>query len=89
MKYEWDENNRVANLAKQGVDFIDAENFDWSSAIETIDDRFNYIEDRWIALGFIGSRLHVIIYTMQGENVRLISLRKANKREKDYYEEKT
>jgi uncharacterized DUF497 family protein len=89
MKYEWDENKRVANLAKHGVDFIDAKNFDWSSAIETIDDRFNYIEDRWIALGFIGSRLHVIIYTMRGENVRLISLRMANKREKDYYEEKT
>ena len=89
MKYEWDENKRVANLAKHGVDFIDAEDFDWSSAIETIDDRFNYIEDRWIALGFIGSRLHVFIYTMRGENVRLISLRKANKREKDYYEEKT
>jgi uncharacterized DUF497 family protein len=29
------------------------------------------------------------IYTMRGENIRLISLRKANKREKDYYEEKT
>jgi hypothetical protein len=89
MKYEWDENKRVANLAKHGVDFIDAEDFDWSSAIETIDDRFNYIEDRWIALGFIDSRLHVLIYTMRGENIRLISLRKANKREKDYYEEKT
>lgn len=89
MKYEWDENKRVANLAKHGVDFIDAEDFDWSSAIETIDDRFNYIEDRWVALGFIDNRLHVLIYTMRGENIRLISLRKANKREKDYYEEKT
>jgi hypothetical protein len=79
----------LPNFAKHGVDFIDAEYFDWSSAIETIDDRFNYIEDRWIALGFIGSRLHVLIYTMRGENIRLISLRKANKREKDYYEEKT
>ncbi len=89
MKYEWDENKRVANLAKHVVDFIDAEDFDWSSAIETIDDRSNYIEDRWIALGFIGSRLYVLIYTMRGENIRLINLRKANKREKDYYEEKT
>ena len=89
MKYEWDENKRVANLAKHGVDFIDADNFDWSSAIETIDDRFNYIEDRWIALGFIDNRLHVLIYAIRGENIRLISLRKANKREKDYYEEKT
>jgi len=66
MKYEWDENKRVANLAKHGVDFIDAEDFDWPSAIETIDDRFNTIEDRWIALGFIDSRLHVLIYTMRG-----------------------
>ena len=41
MKYEWDENKKVANLAKHEVEFIDAENFDWSSAIETIDDRFN------------------------------------------------
>ena len=72
MKYEWDENKRVANLAKHGVDFIDAEDFDWSSAIETIDDSFNNIEDRWIALGFIDSRLHVLIYTMRGENIHLI-----------------
>jgi len=63
MKYEWDENKRVANLAKHGVDFIDAENFDWSSAIETIDDRLNYNEERWVALGFIGNRLHVLTYT--------------------------
>jgi uncharacterized DUF497 family protein len=34
MKYEWDENKRAANLAKHGVDFIDAEHFDWLLAIE-------------------------------------------------------
>ncbi len=89
MKYEWDENKRAANLAKHDVDFIDAENFDWSSAIETIDDRFNYSEVRWAALGFIGNRLHVLTYTVRGKNIRLISLRKANKREREYYEEKT
>ena len=89
MKYEWDENKRAANLAKHDVDFIDAENFDWSSAIETIDDRFNYSEVRWTALGSIGNRLHVLTYTVRGENIRLISLRKANKREREYYEEKT
>jgi len=42
MKYEWDENKRVANLAKHDVDFMDAEHFDWSSAMEASDDRFNY-----------------------------------------------
>jgi len=60
-----------------------------SPAIETIDDRFNYSEVRWTALGFIGNRLHVLTYTVRGENIRLISLRKANKREREYYEEKT
>ena len=89
MKYEWDENKRVANLAKHDVDFVDAENFDWSSAIETIDDRLNYNEERWVALGFIGNRLHVLTYTVRDENIRLISLRKANKREREFYEEKT
>lgn len=89
MKYEWDENKRVANLAKHDVDYTDAEQFDWSSAFETIDDRSNYSEERWVALGFIGSRLHVLIYTVRGENIRLISLRKANERERKYYEEKT
>ena len=89
MKYDWDENKRVANLAKHNIDFKDAENFDWSSAIETIDDRFNYREERWVALGFIDNRLHVLTYTIRGENIRLISLRKANKRESEYYEKKT
>ena len=89
MKYEWEENKRAANLAKHDVDFIDAENFDWSSAIETIDDRFNYSKVRWTALGFIGNRLDVLTYTVRGENIRLISLRKANKRERESYEEQT
>jgi len=89
MEYEWDENKRAANLAKHDVDFIDAENFNWASAMETIDDRFNYREERWTALGFIGYRLHVLTYTLRGKNIRLISLRKANKREREYYEKKT
>ena len=71
------------------MDFLDAERFDWSSAIETIDDRADYNEERWIALGFIDNRLHVLIYALRGDNIRLISLRKANSRERKYYEEKT
>ena len=89
MNYEWDENKRAANLAKHKVDFIAAEDFDWTSAVEVIDDRFHYSEERWVAIGFIGNRLYVLAYTMRGENIRLISLRKANKREREYYEKKT
>ena len=89
MRYEWDENKRVANFAKHSVDFREAEHFDWSLAIEAIDDRANYGEERWVAIGSIGARLHVLTYTVRGENIRLISLRKANERERKYYEEET
>jgi uncharacterized DUF497 family protein len=87
MYYEWDENKRIANLAKHGVDFASAEKFEWDTAIETIDDRFDYGEERWVALGFIGNKLHVLIYSYRADIIRIISLRKANKREREYYEE--
>lgn len=86
MLYEWNDGKRAANLAKHGVDFLEAEQFEWSSAIEAKDDRLRYGEERWIALGLIGKRLHVLIYTRRRWVIRLISLRRANKREKDYYE---
>lgn len=86
MRYEWDENKRAANIAKHGVDFADAERFSWHSAMEAKDDRTQYGEERFIAIGFIDKRLYVIIYTTRHRTIRLISLRKANKREKDFYE---
>ncbi len=86
MQYDWDESKRVANLAKHGVDFIEAEDFDWKTAIEAQDNRIDYGEERWVALGFIGHRLHILIYTRRKGAIRLISLRRANKREREYYE---
>jgi len=86
VEYEWDESKRKANIAKHEVDFIAAEEFDWSTAIEVIDDRTNYGEERWIALGLIGNRLHIMIYTIRIDTIRIISLRKANKRENEFYE---
>ncbi len=89
MHYEWDDNKNIANIVKHGVDFSIAVDFDWSSAIEAIDNRYIYGEERWIALGFINNRLYVLVYVYRNYYIRLISLRKANKREIDYYEEKT
>ena len=45
------------------------------------DDRRDYGETRMVALGFIGPRLYVCVYTLRGEVRRVISLRKANRRE--------
>jgi len=89
MNYEWDEGKRAANLAKHGIDFNEAVDFNWSTAIETLDDRFDYGETRWVALGNLKQRLHVIIYTLRDNSIRIISLRKANLRERQYYETQT
>ena len=86
MRYEWDEGKRAANFAKHGIDFCEAEHFDWQTALEARDTRFDYGEERWIALGMLGRRLHVLIYTIRQDALRLISLRRANPREKRYYE---
>ncbi len=89
MQYEWDENKRIANIARHNVDFVSAVDFQWDTALETVDDRFDYGEERWVALGFIGKELHVMVYIFRHQNIRIISLRKANKRERIYYENKT
>ncbi len=78
---EWDEAKRQANLAKHGVDFAAIEGFDWASAQTQPDHRHDYGEPRWIAYGLIGDRVHVVIFTLRGQRRRLISLRKANRRE--------
>ena len=85
MQYEWDERKNAANRVKHGVDFRSAKEFCWDTAVETIDDRANYGEERWIAMSLIGIRVYVMIYTRRAGNIRIISLRKANSREVEYY----
>lgn len=81
--YEWDETKRESNIRKHGVDFRAMSAFEWEEAVERFDDRHE--EARWIAIGFIGLRLHVVAYTVRGDNARVISLRKAQPREiRDY-----
>lgn len=84
VKYEWDEVKRRANLAKHGVDFADATEFNWSSARIGEDNRHS--EQRYTALGFVAARLYVAALTQRNGRIRLISLRKANRREiRSYY----
>ncbi len=87
MQYEWDNRKNAANKIKHGMEFREAEGFHWNNALETIDDREDYGEERRIALGLICGRVHVLIFTRRADNIRLISLRKANKRELEIYEQ--
>ena len=86
MRFEWDEAKRAANLAMHGVDFAGVESFDFESAIVTTDDRDVYEEPREIALGLIGVRLPILIFTWRNDVVRVISLRKGNSREGKIHE---
>ncbi len=85
--YDFDPAKEVRNQAKHGVAFADAESFDWSTALVAEDLRKNYGERRLVALGKIGRRVHVLVFTPRGDKVWLISLRKANAREVRRYEQ--
>ncbi len=71
----------LANQIKHGVPLALAEAFEMDGALVRDDLRFAYGEGRVIATGLIGNRVFVMVYTMRGETMRVISLRKANRRE--------
>jgi uncharacterized DUF497 family protein len=81
MQIEFDPAKNEANHAKHGLYLSDAASFDWATAMCRTDDRINYNEVRITCVGYIETRLHVIVYTQRGQSLRVISLRKANQRE--------
>jgi uncharacterized DUF497 family protein len=63
-----------------------SEGFDWSQAIEVLDHRFEYGEERWLAIGPIGAKVYAVAFTERGKDkVRIISLRPATKNERKTY----
>ena len=87
--YDWDDAKRRANLTKHGVDFAAAAGFDWDTAVTVEDRRQTYGERRLYSLGLIGARLHVLVWTPRAGGARLISLRRANARERRRWENET
>jgi uncharacterized DUF497 family protein len=79
--FVWDEAKRITNRRKHGVDFASVQAFEFETAVVVIDDREDYGELREIALGFIGPVLHHLTFTRRGSDIRVISLRKAEKKE--------
>jgi uncharacterized DUF497 family protein len=81
MQFDWDPAKRETNLAKHGVDLADAAQLDWDNAKAFPDTRRAYGEPRFIAYGTLHGVLHVVAYTRRGSLYRVISLRRANRRE--------
>jgi uncharacterized DUF497 family protein len=86
MKYEWDDEKRLANVVKHGVDFADACRLFEGPFMIMTDDRLNYGEARSIAFGHVENRLIAVAFTKRQDIIRIISARKANDREKKRFE---
>ncbi|MEW9918855.1 BrnT family toxin [Marimonas sp. MJW-29] len=79
---EWDEEKRQQTLFERGIDFAIIARLDWDTAEVIADDRRDYGEQRLRVTGLIEGRLHVAVVTPRPDALRVISLRKANEREK-------
>jgi uncharacterized protein len=87
MNFEWDEAKNRANVRKHGLDFQDAEEMFRGMVAAEADTREDYGERRWVGLGLIRGRVaHVVFADGEPDTIRIISLRKATKRENEQYE---
>jgi hypothetical protein len=81
VEIEFDPDKDTANRRKHGLSLAGAARMDFEAAIVVRDRRYDYGEDRFHALGTVDGRLHMLVFTMRGDALRAISLRKANPRE--------
>ena len=87
VKIDFDPAKNAKNIRERGLPFTLAAEFDWTTAMIVPSSRHG--EARFFALGYIGNRLHALVFTKSGATVRVISLRRAHKTEVKRYEEKT
>jgi len=86
MNFEWDERKNAVNIRQHGFNFINAWEIFEGPMLTTFDDRYDYGEERWIALGSLRTRIVVVVFTERGEDtIRIISLRKALTHERRRY----
>ena len=90
MEFQWDNDKSDQCLAQRGFEFSDVVPafFDPFRQV-TEDTRRDYGERRFRLFGRVGPRLVVVVYTMRGSVIRIISARKANQREVNNYEKNT
>ena len=78
LQFEWDEDKATQNVAKHGVSFLTAAGIFANEIIEGIDDREDYGELRFIALGRVEMEIYLVAYTWRGE-------KKASRYERETY----
>ena len=86
MLIDFDPVKSLRNEQERGLPFEKVEVFDWSRTIIWEDTRKPYTEKRSLGLGLLENRLHVVCFSLIKNGIRVISLRKANERERKRYE---
>jgi uncharacterized protein len=85
MRFTWHEPKRQLTLQKRGLDFAQAEQVFMGSTFTFEDDRRDYGEQRWVTLGLLGDKVVVIVHTESEDEIRVISMREANKNEQHLF----
>lgn len=87
--FEWDEIKNQINIRKHGIDFQDAIDVFNHPLLTALDQRKDYGEDRWFAMGWIANIVGVVVYVERVEDViRIISARKASRHEVKHYKQR-
>jgi uncharacterized protein len=81
MRFTWDERKRRLNLRDHGFDFRDAPRVFAGPTFTFEDERFAYAEQRFMTLGFLGGVVVSVAHTETPRVIRIISFRKATRRE--------
>jgi uncharacterized DUF497 family protein len=87
MKFQWDDRKSQSNLEKHGIDFEAASEL-WSDPNRVEIQAPFPLENRDIMIGKIGKKVWTAIFTLRGDEVRIISVRRARKKETRLYEGK-
>ena len=88
MAVTFDSEKNAKNIAERGLSFERVAELDWDTALIAGDTRRDYGETRLLVMARLGGRLHAAIVTPRGEDLHVISFRKANKREAKQYGKK-
>ena len=90
MRFEWDDKKAERNALKHGISFeMAAFAFDDPYALTLEDEKHSAHEQRQWLIGDSGKKVLIVVFTMRppGGNIRIVSARRANRRERRMYEE--
>ena len=85
MEFIWSETKRASNIKTHGIDFIDVQSVFEGLTYTFEDDRLAYGEQRFVTLGLLAGTTVSVVHTENEYEIRVISFRKATKRESQIY----